>query len=34
LNTYYGGPRRPLVRPLTAEAKAEIERAFDGIRGG
>lgn len=33
LNGYYGGPcRLPLTR-LTPSAKAEIEAAFDGIRG-
>ena len=33
LNGYYGGPPRlPLTVP-TQEAKAEIEAAFDGIRG-
>lgn len=33
LNGYYGGPCRLPLRPLTPEAKAEIEQAFDGIRG-
>lgn len=33
LNGYYGGvPRLPLV-PIGPEAKKEIERAFDGIKG-
>lgn len=33
LNGYYGGPCRLPLRPITTEAKAEIEAAFDGIRG-
>ncbi|MEQ1886989.1 MAG: dihydrodipicolinate synthase family protein [Bryobacteraceae bacterium] len=33
LNGYYGGPvRLPLV-PITPEAKQEIEKAFDGLKG-
>jgi 4-hydroxy-2-oxoglutarate aldolase len=33
LNGYYGGPCRLPLSPLTPDAKAEIEQAFDGIRG-
>jgi 4-hydroxy-2-oxoglutarate aldolase len=33
LNGYYGGLCRLPLRPLTPAAKAEIELAFDGIRG-
>ena len=32
LNGYYGGPPRLPLTPASAEAKAEIERAFDGIK--
>lgn len=32
LNGYYGGPPRLPLTPLVAEAKTEIERAFDGIK--
>jgi len=32
-NGFYGGPCRLPLRPLTPEAKAAIEKAFDGIRG-
>jgi 4-hydroxy-2-oxoglutarate aldolase len=33
LNGYYGGPPRLPFLPPAAEAKAEIEQAFDGLRG-
>lgn len=33
LNGYYGGPCRLPLRSLTPAGKAEIEQAFDGIRG-
>jgi 4-hydroxy-2-oxoglutarate aldolase len=33
LNGYYGGPPRLPLRPVTPEAKREIEAAFDGLRG-
>jgi 4-hydroxy-2-oxoglutarate aldolase len=33
LNGYYGGPPRLPFIPPSAEAKAEIEQAFDGLRG-
>ena len=33
LNGYYGGPCRLPLRPVNPAAKAEIEQAFDGIRG-
>ncbi len=33
LNGYYGGPCRLPLRPLNPAGKAEIEQAFDGIRG-
>jgi 4-hydroxy-2-oxoglutarate aldolase len=33
LNGYYGGPCRLPLGPLPLAAKAEIELAFDGIRG-
>jgi 4-hydroxy-2-oxoglutarate aldolase len=32
LNGYYGGPPRLPFLPPSAEAKAEIEQAFDGLR--
>ncbi len=32
LNGYYGGPPRLPFLPPSAEAKAEIEKAFDGLR--
>lgn len=32
-NGFYGGPCRLPLRPLSVEAKAEIDQAFDGIRG-
>jgi 4-hydroxy-2-oxoglutarate aldolase len=32
LNGYYGGPPRLPFVPPSAEAKAEIEKAFDGLR--
>jgi 4-hydroxy-2-oxoglutarate aldolase len=32
LNGYYGGPPRLPLTPPSAEAKAEIEKAFDGLR--
>jgi 4-hydroxy-2-oxoglutarate aldolase len=32
LNGYYGGPPRLPLIPPSAEAKAEIEQAFDGLR--
>ena len=32
LNGYYGGPPRLPMIPPSAEAKAEIERTFDGLR--
>ena len=33
LNGYYGGPPRLPFVPPSAEAKAEIAQAFDGLRG-
>ncbi len=33
LNGYYGGPPRLPLSPITPEAKKEIERAFDGLKG-
>jgi 4-hydroxy-2-oxoglutarate aldolase len=33
LNGYYGGPPRLPLIPPTPEARQEIERAFDGIKG-
>jgi 4-hydroxy-2-oxoglutarate aldolase len=33
LNGYYGGPPRLPLAPISTEAKAEIEAAFDGLRG-
>src|SRR5215470_13379204 len=33
LNGYYGGPPRLPLVPPTPEARQEIERAFDGIKG-
>jgi len=33
LNGYYGGPCRLPLAPLNPDAKAELEQAFDGIRG-
>jgi 4-hydroxy-2-oxoglutarate aldolase len=33
LNGYYGGPPRLPLAPIDAAAKAEIEAAFDGLRG-
>jgi 4-hydroxy-2-oxoglutarate aldolase len=33
LNGYYGGPPRLPFVPPSAEAKAEIEKVFDGLRG-
>ena len=33
LNGYYGGPPRLPLVPPTQEARKEIERAFDGIKG-
>jgi 4-hydroxy-2-oxoglutarate aldolase len=33
LNGYYGGPPRLPFIPPSAEARAEIEQAFDGLRG-
>ena len=33
LNGYYGGPPRLPFVPPSAEIKAEIEQAFDGLRG-
>jgi 4-hydroxy-2-oxoglutarate aldolase len=32
LNGYYGGPPRLPLMPPSAEAKTEIEQAFDGLR--
>ena len=32
LNGYYGGPPRLPFIPPSLEAKAEIEKAFDGLR--
>lgn len=32
LNGYYGGPPRLPLLPLSVQAKAEIEAAFDGLR--
>src|SRR5665213_8101 len=33
LNGYYGGPPRLPLTVITPEAKVEIERAFDGLKG-
>jgi 4-hydroxy-2-oxoglutarate aldolase len=33
LNGYYGGPCRLPLRPLTGQAKQEIEQAFENLRG-
>jgi 4-hydroxy-2-oxoglutarate aldolase len=33
LNGYYGGPPRLPLAPITPEAKKEIEKAFDGLKG-
>ena len=33
LNGYYGGPPRLPLIPVDPAAKAEIEAAFDGIKG-
>lgn len=33
LNGYYGGPPRLPLTPICADAKKEIENAFDGLKG-
>jgi 4-hydroxy-2-oxoglutarate aldolase len=33
LNGYYGGPPRLPLTAITPEAKLEIEKAFDGLKG-
>jgi 4-hydroxy-2-oxoglutarate aldolase len=33
LNGYYGGPPRLPLSAIGPEAKLEIEKAFDGLKG-